>query len=208
MTRSQLIELVRRQASGGQPTDDTDFTDGLVNIWVNQGIALAARKNYTDGIQLDGIGYVNNGFYTTYKALPVTADETFLWKIQLPEIPIGIGRNEGISTLQFKDENGVLSFPCIPMSQNQKGYFQTMRPIPNKTLYYYEGSSVFAISTILLSQYTASATIVSGGDSADLSSQVNVPEDYMPIIVEYVGKQMAIQLSRPKDTANDGATTV
>jgi len=72
---------------------------------------------------LDGISYVNNSFYTTYKAIAITPDEQFTWKVTLPQIPVGIGANEGISTLIIKDTNGQLSLPCVPLSENQKKQF-------------------------------------------------------------------------------------
>jgi len=45
-----------------------------------------------------------------------------------------------------------------------------MRPIPNKVLYVYEGKFAYVFSTLLLNQYTASVTMISGGDSTDLQA--------------------------------------
>lgn len=186
-------------------TDDSSITPMLVNSWLNDAIALAAKTNYTDAVKLDGIGYVNNSFYTTFKGLAPVKDEKNLWKITLPQVPVGVGVNEGISTLQLKDTNGNLSLPCIPISENQKTYFQSLPNLPNKTIYYNEGKDVFVLSNLKLSDYTASVTMVSGGDSTNLNSTINVPSDYMPIIVQYVQQQLILQKSRPQDVANDGA---
>jgi len=204
MSRGEFIERILRQIYGGYIPDDSSITPMLVNSWLNDGIALAAKSNYTDNIRIDGIGFVNNSFYTSFKGIEVSKDENFVWKIALPQIPIGIGKNEGISTLQFKDSNGQVSYPCIPLSENQKTYYQTMRPIPNKTLFYYEGEYIYAISTLLLSQYTASVTMVSGGDATNLNSTLNVPSDYIPIMVEYIKQQLLLQKAQPKDLQNDG----
>jgi len=66
MTRYALIERILRQIYNGQPSDDSSITYNLVNQWLNDAIGLAVKKNYTDSIQMDGIAYINNSFYTTY----------------------------------------------------------------------------------------------------------------------------------------------
>ena len=103
MNRKTYIEMVRRQIYGGQPADDATITVGLVNKWLDIAIAAAAKHNNKDNITIDGISYINNSFYTIFKGLSVTKDENFLWKIELPQLPLGIGTSEGISTLEFKD---------------------------------------------------------------------------------------------------------
>ena len=92
MTRAEFIERTLRQIYGGYVSEDSSITPMLVNSWLNDAIALAAKTNYTDNLKLDGIGYVNNSFYTTFKGIAPTLDEINLWKLQLPQIPVGIGK--------------------------------------------------------------------------------------------------------------------
>lgn len=204
MTRRYFIERALRQIYNGQPSDDLSITDNLVNAWLSDAIGIAARKNYTDNFQIDGIGYVNNSFYTNFKGLAVTADERYIWKVTLPEIPVGIGYNEGISTLEFKDSTGKISYPGIPLSENQKGYFRSMRTIPNKILFYYEGMYAYAKTTILMINYTVNLTMISGGVSSDLDSVLNVPPDYLPVLVQYIQQQLMVEKKQIPDLANDG----
>lgn len=209
MTRILFIEMALRQIYGGQPSDDSSITINLVNVWLEQAIAIAAKKNYADSIQLDGIGYVNNSFYTTFKGLTISADENFVYKVTLPQIPFGIGTTGGISTLQIKDtSSGQFSLPIIWLSQAQRAYCQTMRPIPNKILAYSESEFVFLISTIILTPYTATVTMISGGDSTNLSSTLNVPSDYWPAMVEYIKQQLMFERMSPVDNVNDGSDAV
>lgn len=205
MTRRALIERIRRQIYNGQPSDDATITVGLVNNYLNDAIAFAAKSNYIENIKLDGIKSVNNGFYSTFKGISVIQDEQFTWKIQLPQIPVGIGDNEGLSTLVFKDaQSNRISQTVIWVSENQKGYFDGMRPIPNKLLAYNNGEFVFVKSTLLLFQYTAQVTMVSGGLSNDLSSTVNVPPDYFPSVMSYMQQQLLLEANQAKDVTNDG----
>jgi len=205
MTRNIFIERILRQIYNGQPSDDSSITYNLVNQWLNDAIGLAAKKNYTDGIQMDGIAYVNNSFYTTFTDLDIVAElvDTVTYSVDLPLIPIALGRNEGIATLQFVGDNRT-SQTAIPLSMNQVAYIEQLRPIQNKILYWIEGKNIYIKSAIQLTSYKATVRMISGGDSSDLNSTLTVPDDYVPIIVEYIKGQLAFERSRPIDTSNDG----
>jgi len=205
MTRRYFIERALRQIYGGFPTDDSEITVNLVNAWLNDAIAVAAKKNYTESVALLGVGSVNNSFYTTFKNLVPSLDSRLTWKITLPEIPVGIGKNEGISNVVFKDDKGEISQQLIPLTINQSTYFDNFRPIPNKTLYIYRGDSIYVKTVLTLNNYTATVTMISGGNSSDLDSVLNVPSDYFPVMVEYIKAQLAFERAQPKDMANDGA---
>jgi hypothetical protein len=204
MTRRAFIQRVRRQIYNGEPADDATITIGLVNNYLNDAIAVAAKANYKDNITIDGIGYINNSFYTRFSSIAITSDGNFTWRITLPEIPIGIGQNHGISTLQLLDDQNNITRPLIPLSENQRTYFQGMQPIPNKVLCYYEGTYAYILTTLILTSYTARVTMVSGGLSSDLGSTLNVPPDFFPIMMEYLQKQLLLEKTQPLDNTNDG----
>lgn len=209
MTRAQFIERTLRQVYGDQPSNDANITTNLVNIWLQDAIGIAAKANYRDNISIDGIGYINGSFYTKFTGISISQDSSFIWKLTLPEVPLGIGRNEGISTLELVDPTtSQVTRPFIPLSENQKTYYQSMQPIPNKILYYYEGNLLYAVSTLLLNNYTANITMVSGGDSTNLNSNLNVPPDYYPVMVEYLRQQLLAQRSVPQDVTNDGSDII
>lgn len=205
MTRNIFIERILRQIYNGQPSDDSSITYNLVNQWLNDAIGLAAKKNYTDGIQMDGVAYVNNSFYTTFKDLTVELGniDNVTYSIDLPQIPVALGKNEGIAMLQFVKDK-VPSQTAIPLSMNQVAYQEQLRPIQNKILYWIEGKNIYAKSLIPLTAYKAQIRMVSGGDSTDLNSTLIIPDDYVPMIVEYIKGQLAFERSRPIDTSNDG----
>lgn len=209
MTRAAFIERVRRQIYGGQPSDDASITVGLVSNYLNDAIAVAAKANYKENIAIDGIGYVNNSFYTVFKSLSITQDEQFLWKITLPQIPVGLGNFDGISTLQIKDDSSPqISYPVVLLSENQRSFQRGMRDIPNKIVGYSQGKFIYLLSTLLLSAFTAQATMVSGGDSTDLTTELNVPPDYFPVMMQYLQQQLLLERNQPKDETNDGADII
>jgi hypothetical protein len=203
MTRKVYIEQIRRLIYGGQPNDDATITVGLVNVWLNIAIGVAAQKNYTDNAAIDGIAYVNGSFYTTFKNLAIAKDELFKYKITLPQIPIGLGDDEGLGEITITDGTQT-SYPVVLINQNQRTYNRSMRPIPNKLIGYSEGTFLYVLSSFPLYTLMAKVTMVSGGDSTNLNSMLNVPDNYFPIMTDYLLKNLVTELSRPVDTAQDG----
>ena len=205
LVRGQYIEQIRRQIYGGFPPEDAEITVPLVNLWLDQAIAYAAQQNYRDNLKLDGVAYINNGFYTKFKDLSVSKDEDSVWKIDLPQVPAGIGTSEGVSTLTFKDADlNQVSFPVVWLSTNQLGFHRGMRVIPNKVLAYQQGGSVYVMTPIVLSQYTAHVTMISGGNSSNLDSVLNVPADYLPLVTRYLKEELMFERSVPVDEKSDG----
>jgi hypothetical protein len=205
MTRQGLIERILRLVYGDQPSDDSAITYSLVNQWINDGIAIAVKNHYKENIQIDGVGYINNSFYINYKGLAIVPDEQLTFKITLPEIPTALGRNEGISIIQFKSNTNQVSYPGILLSENELAMKQSLRIPPNGLLCWPEGNFIYVESTLPLFQYTASVRMISGGDSTNLSSTLNIPQEYIPIIIEYVSKYLSQERSTPKDDSNDGS---
>jgi len=209
MTRKIFIERILRQIYNGQPNDDASITFNQVNQWLNDAIGIAVKKNYTDSVQLDGIAYINNSFYTTYTNLDIAAEtvDNVTYSVALPQIPFALGRNEGVATLQIVGDKKT-SQTAIPLSMNQVGYIENLRPIQNKILYWIEADKIYAKSTIPLTEYKATLRMVSGGDSTNLESTLIVPDDYVPVIVEYIKGQLAFERARPIDQSNDGVDNV
>lgn len=209
MTRKLFIERILRQIYNGQPSDDSSITFNQVNQWLNDAIGLVVKKNYTESIQMDGVAYINNSFYTTFTGLDISPEtvDNVTYSVDLPVIPYSLGRNEGIATLQFVGDKKT-SQTAIPLSMNQVAYIEQLRPIQNKILYWNEGDKVYVKSTIPLSNYKATLRLISGGDSSDLTSTLIVPDDYVPMIVEYIKGQLAFERSRPIDQSNDGVDNI
>lgn len=205
MTRQMLIERILRHVYGEQPTDDSNITCNLVNAWIQDGIGLAVQQNWKDSIQMDGVSYLNNSFYTTFKALPLVPYEQFTYQVTLPQIPFGLGKDEGIGSFTIVDSANNISYDALPISQNQVAYYRMLPQITNKILYYSEGLFAYVISTLLLSTgFTARVKMASGGDSTNLNSVLNVPDDFIPVIFEYCSKMLLAERLVPKDIANDG----
>lgn len=209
-TRYEYIEKILRLAYGTQPSDDSTISYNLVNAWLNEGIGIAIKKNYLDNTQLDGISYVNNSFYTTFKGLSLTKDSQNLYLITLPEVPVAIGYNQGVNSLRITDSNGNISFDAVPLTINQVTYYKSMRPIQNKLMYYSEGNSLYVLSPLQLNVggYTATVRLASGGDSSNLDSVLNVPSDYLPIIDDFIIQKLMAERASFQKLTDDGTDVI
>lgn len=205
MTRKELIERIRRQIYNGQPSDDATITVNLVNSWLSDAIALAAKTNYTDNVNLTGIGFVNNSFYSNFEGIALINSGQNIYKATLPELPMGLGSNDGISDISIKDNASKrTTLPIILLSKNQSGVYRSLRDIPNKLLGFNVGKYLYIDSTMDLTNYTLNVSMVSGGTSSDLTSELNVPGDYLPAIIKYIQQQLLLEKSQPVDANNDG----
>jgi len=116
MTRKVLIEQIRRIYYGGVPNDDATLSEKEVNTYISEAIAYIAKINYTDAIKLDGIESVADSFYATFKNLAITKDnDTGYYSLDLPQVPLGLSRGYGISTVTFPTSTGLAKSP-IPIS--------------------------------------------------------------------------------------------
>jgi hypothetical protein len=204
MTAKVLVEQILREIYGGHPPNDAAITKNLVHVYVNQGWALAAKANMKDNLQIEGLGFVNNSFYATFTDLSVTQEGNFTYKVALPSFPLGIGTSGGLSTLRFVDSDGNVSQPCIPLSEAQASFFDSMRILPGKLLFIPRGKNLYVKSTLPLYNYTAEVVMVSSGDTTDITREINVPDDYVPAIIAYATERLLRHRSAPQDNANDG----
>jgi len=202
ITRQQLIETIKRTLAGGTPSDDFDILDEEVNILISEGIATAAKKSMIDGMNMEDVKVISDGFYTTVKGIDVTEDaDTKDYKIQLPSIPVGTAYGDGVATLSFIMDNG-LSKNAIKVSLNELAYFEGLPTLKNKVYYWTEGSIIWAKSKMDISKYKASLRMVRTMDTS-LGSTLNVPPDYIPIIRDYCLQVLMKNIQIPKDEFND-----
>lgn len=206
MTRYDFCERILREIYNGQPSDDATINKELINLYLSDAIAVAAKQHYIENLKLDNITYVNGSFFTTFRNLVITTsvDDNFVYETTLPQIPIGIGKNDGISSIQIKNGSSLM-MPTLVLNHYQWNYAETMPKI-NGVLCLPEGNKIYFKSTLVLSapQFTASVRMISGGDTTDFTSIINVPSEWLPSINDYVLKQLLMERSQPLDQINDG----
>ena len=203
MTRKVLIEQIRRMMYGSIPTDDANITEKEINLYINEGIAYMAKINYTDAIKLDGIETVADSFYATFKNLAITKDnDTGYYALDLPQVPLGLSRGYGISTVTFPTSTGLAKSP-IPISPRELDYVDQLKQPPSKIFYWAEGKKLWFKSYTNLVGKFAIVRMVST-ETADLDAEINVPQEYITDIINLVMNQLRTRKNSPQDSTNDG----
>lgn len=207
MTRKVLIEQIRRMYHGGIPSDDSNLTENEVNNYINESIAYVAKINYTDSIKLDGVETVSDAFYSTFKNLALTLDtDTGYWYAVLPHPPLGLSRGYGISTVTFPVITGMAKAP-VAISPREIDLMDNMKKPPSKIFYWAEGDKLYFKSPYYnLNGKTPIVRMVSH-ENSDLSSELNVPGEYIADMITWIMGQLNIRKQMPEDTTNDGLDT-
>jgi hypothetical protein len=203
MTRRVIIEQIRRIFYGGVPNDDASLSEKEVNFLLNEAIAYMAKINYTDAIKLDGIETVADSFYATFKNLAITKDnDTGYYSLDLPQVPLGLARGYGISTVTFPTSTGLAKSP-IPISVRELEYMDNLKQPPSKIFYWAEGKKLWFKSWTNLVGKFAIVRMVST-ETTDLDAEINVPQEYVSDIIDLVINKLKIRKGTPEDNVNDG----
>ena len=203
MTRKVLIEQIRRMLYGGVPTDDANITEKEINLYINESLAYMAKVNYTDSIKLDGIETVSDVFYLTFKNLAIVKDnDTGYYSLDLPQVPLGLARGYGISTVTFPTATGLAKSP-IPISVRELDYMDSLKQPPSKIFYWPEGKKLWFKSYTNLVGKFAIVRMVST-ETSDMDAELNVPQEYITDIINLVMGQLRPRKATPQDSTNDG----
>lgn len=203
MTRKVLIEQIRRMLYGGVPTDDANITEKEINLYINEALAYMAKVNYTESIKLDGIETVSDVFYLTFKNLAITKDnDTGYYSLDLPQVPLGLARGYGISTVTFPTATGLAKSP-IPISVRELDYMDNLKQPPSKIFYWAEGKKLWFKSYTNLVGRLAIVRMVST-ENSDMDAELNVPQEYITDIINLVMGQLRPRKATPQDSTNDG----
>lgn len=204
-TRRQLCELVIRNLAGGDPSDDFPVKPEEVNLWMEHAIAAAAKVNYTEGVNLDGIEFVADAFYTSFRNLELLYDElTDSYYTELPSMPYGLPRGYDISSLQIQG-NKQLSKTGVRVNPQQLSYYKELPMPPNMFYFWTEKKRLWCYSFTPLQDSFVYVRMASAADtSGDLDSELALPSDFLPYVTDYLEKKLRPMIALPADITNDG----
>lgn len=205
-TRKQILETVQRLMLGGVASDDTELTIGLINQHLNGAIGYAARVNYKEEIELNGVESVADAFYSDFTAIAVTKDSvTGLYTVILPQQPVGLGAGWDISSFYLITGSGARIF-AHPISPREVEFLYASSKPCNEVFYWISGVTVSLYSCKDISKYKAYIRMISS-QATDFNTPINLPDAYLPLVVEYLAKILGIEVQRPIDISNDGVET-
>jgi hypothetical protein len=202
-TRRQVCELIIRRLAGGDPPAEFPIKVDEVNLWLNHGIFASSVKSYQDAVQYDGVEFVPDAYYTTFRNLALTQDaDTGYWKATLPSTPGALPRGYDISTATIMLQ-GRLSASMMRVSPQQIDSLYSL-PRPNGIFFWVEGNVLHIESRSDLTGKSAMVRMVSSEGTGSLDEEIKAPADAMDFIITYVYNKFAPLLNVPVDNNNDG----
>jgi hypothetical protein len=205
-TRRQILETLQRLMLGGMASDDTELTINLINQHLNGAIGYAAKTNYKEEIQLNGIENVADAFYSNFTDILITLNTTTgLYNATLPQQPVGIGAGWDISTFMLITGSGAKIF-AHPISPREIEFIYNTSGPCNEVFYWVSGLTVTLHSCKDITKYKADIRMLSS-QSSNFDSPINLPDGYLPLVMEYLSKILGIEVQRPIDISNDGVET-
>lgn len=205
-TRRQQLEVIQRLILGGFPSDDTEITQNLIDQHLNAAIGYAVKTNYKEEIQLNGIENVADAFYSQFAGISISKDNTTGWyTATLPQQPVGVGAGWDISTFMLVTGSGAKIFAHPITPREVEFIYNTDKPC-NEVFYWISGITANLHACQDITKYKANIRMISS-QSSDPDSPMNIPDGYLPVVVDYVAKILGIQVNRPIDVSSDGVET-
>src|ERR1044072_4906674 len=202
-TRRHIIELLIRQMASGFPSDDFSITPGIINQYLNSAIAFAIKNQYKEEIQLNGIESIADAVYATFSGLVITKDAvTGLYNITLPQQTVGIGAGWDISSFVMVTGSGAKLFG-YPNTQRELAFLYNGAKGCNDVFFTVVKDKMEIHSCKDITKYKGRVTMIVT-QSTDLDSVMNVPDTYMPIIIDYITKTLGVMMNMPVDISSDG----
>jgi hypothetical protein len=202
MTRKNIIEQIKRSYYGGLPSEDHDLTDNEVNIYLNQAAAQLTVASMRGSIEIDGVESLADGFYATFKNIDILKDtDTNLYYMTLPQVPVGVKRGHGISSVFFPTGAGVSNQP-MEVSPREVEYMDMLRLPNNKIFWWTEGDRMWFKSNVNLLGKKGIVRMVS--TSGGLDDTLYLPPEFITQAVASVSEMLRVRKGMPKDLANDG----
>jgi hypothetical protein len=188
--------------AAGRPSDDFTITENEIALWVSHGIAAAAMEAYKQAVNVDGIETVPDGFYTTFKNIPLTEDtDTGYFYATLPSKAYGLPRGYDITRVALMG-TGKLSRDLVRVSPIQIPIYNFLPKPKNSIFFWPEGNKIIVETFTSLSGKKLLVTMA--GENSDMDEEIAISEDQIKYIVEYVMRWFMPTLAIPQDNSNDG----
>lgn len=205
-SRRQYCEAIQRTMAGGFPSDDFEITIPLINFYLNSAIGYAIKASYKDEIQLNGVEGVADAFYATFTGLNISKDLNTGWyNIVLPQQTVGVGAGWDITSFLMVKGSGAKLFG-YPITQKEVAYLYTNPKGCNDVYFWVVKDRMNIHSCSDITKYKGIVTMLVS-QSTDLDASMNVPDGYMPLIIEYMTKTLGVMMNMPIDISSDGVDT-
>src|SRR5881628_2306664 len=160
-TRRQILETIQRLLLGDLASDDASMTQNLINQHLNAAIGYAAKSNYKEEIQLNGIENISDAFYSNFSGISIAKDNATGWyNATLPQQPAGIGAGWDIANFMLITGSGAKLF-AHPITPRELIFLYKQDKPCNEIFYWVNGVTANLHSCQDITPYKATIRMIS-----------------------------------------------
>lgn len=202
-SKKMLIQRLERHMNNGYPKDDWTVTENQMLLYIDAAIPLVMKGQMFENAKVSGLFETPEAYLATYDfTIANQRSNTTEWYITLPQTPLALPDGYAITDVYFID-GGFEGQRCYYLAPKRQAYRNSL-PKPDGVYFRIEGRKLFlqATSNQPLYNYKISVQMpISRTD--DIDAVMNIPDDSLNLIFEYVVKQLIQRIQMPQDVIND-----
>ena len=202
-SKQMLIERVKKQIAGDFTGGDFKVTDNEILLFIDSGIPYILKGQAFEGAKITGVFEVPDAYITTYLISPITRNAaTNEWVGTLPQTPLALPTGYNITDAYISQPNQ--GRQSIFITSNKRVPYRNNLPKPSGLFARVEYNKIYLQSPNgmplngqdLYVQMPISRT-------SDISAPMNMPDDAIQPLFDYVVGKIAQRFSLPKDIIQD-----
>jgi len=206
MTRKEVVDLIRLRLAGDIPSQDFRPFPEEINLWLNPALADAMKRNYIEGVNIDGMEFVGDAFYVSVKGIALTKEDKSDYYVGLlPEMPLSLPRGYDVSSMYIETSDNKLSRSGVRVSPQQIDFYKELPHPSNRVFFWFEGQKIYIDSFAPLDGQTARLRMAGSIDTT-MTAVYPCPADYLSFVMDSIIARYAQPV--PKDESNDGKNII
>jgi hypothetical protein len=212
ITWGVFCERINRRLFNGWKSISENVTANEILLYAYEAIATVITRMSNEGLMLDGVRRIPEGFITTYRFTTFTKDQvTGKYTITLPAPPVNLELGYSIVEPYFA-AGGNVSYPLVAVHPYQRSYYNKIAT-PNVGAFYYVENSVMYIDSNAVDLKNAGYTLcvpmlsprsATGNDT----DTMNLPDDAFNMVFDMVIEKLTGREAVPQNLVNDGVSTM
>lgn len=202
-SKAQLIERIKKHIAGDFAGNDFKITDNEILLYIDAGIPFVLKGQMFENVKITGVFEVPDAYLVTYLISPLTRNTpTNEWVGTLPQTPLALPTGYNITDAYISQVGS--SNQSIFITSNKRTPYRNNLPKPSGLFARVEYNKIYlqAPNGMPLSGQNLYVQMpISRTDS--VNDPMNIPDDAIQPLFDYVVGKIAQRFSLPKDIIQD-----
>jgi hypothetical protein len=202
-SKAQLIERIKKHIAGDFTGNDFKITDNEVLLYIDAGIPFVLKGQMFENVKITGVFEVPDAYLVTYLISPLTRNTpTNEWVGTLPQTPLALPTGYNITDAYISQVGS--SNQSIFITSGKRVPYRNNLPKPSGLFARVEYNKIYlqAPNGMPLSGQNLYVQMPISRTS-DVNDAMNIPDDAIQPLFDYVVGKIAQRFSLPKDIVQD-----